>query len=363
MASPLVQVSWDQCLLEPAPDRQAEAALRRETGAAPGWVRYYLSCPWLPRAAVRLGTDNSLLVHLDFPTVDLIGLVVSREHSCRYCYAATRMQMRILGMTEERMQRLEQRLSSGDLDARTAAAVRFARRMARSAPLVTRQEVEQLSDTGFSDAEIREIAYVVASVAFFNRISTIPALPPYTWEQLADRWFIRLMRPVMARVMQGGRKRGQFVAFARPPEGPFAGVLLQFEGSPIGPALACVLEEMWASPILSRQCKALMFAIIGRGLGCERSGGEMRGILEVEGLAPADVEQILAHLGGPGVGRDETALLAFARDSIWYEPVQIQRRARELRERLSTVQFVEALGVVSLANALCRLRAALPRQS
>lgn len=363
MASPLLQVSWDQCLLEPAPDRQAEAALRRETGTAPGWVRYYLSCPWFARAAIRLSPDNRLLVHLDFPTADLIGLVVSQEHSCRYCYAATRMQMRILGMTEERMQRLEQRLSSGDLEPRTAAAVRFARRMARSAPLITPQDVEQLRDAGFSDAQTLEIAYVVACVAFFNRISTIPALPPYTWEQLADRWFVRLLRPVMARVMQRGRKRGESVAFARPPDGPFAGVLRPFEGSPIGPALAGVLEELWASPILSRHCKALMFAIIGRGLGCESSATEMLGILEAEGLAPADAERILAHLGGPGVGRDETALLVFARDSIWYEPIQIQRRARELRERLSAAQFVEALGVVSLANALCRLRAALPRES
>ena len=77
MASPLLNVSWDQCLLDPAPDRAAELALRRETGAAPGWIRYFLSCPWLPRAAIRLGIDNGLLVHVDFSTVDLIALVVS----------------------------------------------------------------------------------------------------------------------------------------------------------------------------------------------------------------------------------------------------------------------------------------------
>jgi len=100
MASPLLDVSWDQCLLEPAPDLQAEAALRRETGSAPGWIRYFLSCPWLPRAAIRLGIDNKLLVDLDFPTVDLIGLVVSQENSCRYCYAVTRMALRALGMSE-----------------------------------------------------------------------------------------------------------------------------------------------------------------------------------------------------------------------------------------------------------------------
>ncbi len=360
MASPLLNVSWDQCLLEPAPDRQAEATLRRETGAAPGWVRYFLSCPWLPRAAIRLGIDNKLLVHLDFPTVDLIALVVSQEHSCRYCYAVTRMQLRILGMSEERMQQLEQRLASGDLEPRAAAAARFARRMSRSTPLVTSQDLEPMRAAGYGDAEIREIAFVVACIAFFNRICTIPALPPQSWEQLADRWFARLFRPLLARSMRGMRKRGQPALFARPPEGPFAGLLRQFEGSPIGPVLASALEDLWASPILSRHCKALMFAVVGRGLGCERSREEVARVLEADGLPPVDAERILAHLGGPGLDADETALLAFARDTIWYEPIQIQRRARELRERLSAAQFVEALGVVALANSLCRLCAALP---
>ena len=115
MASPLLNVSWDHCLLEPAPDRQAEAALRRETGSVPGWIRYFLSCPWLPRAAVQLSVYNKLLLHLDFPTLDLLELVVSRENACRYCYSMTRLQLRMLGMSEPRMQELEQRLARGDV--------------------------------------------------------------------------------------------------------------------------------------------------------------------------------------------------------------------------------------------------------
>ena len=235
--------------------------------------------------------------------------------------------------------------------------------MTRASPLVTPQDLESLRAAGYSDAEIREMAFCVAFIAFFNRISTIPALPPHSWEQLADRWFIRLFRPLYARMVRGWRKRGQPASFARPPEGPFAGLLLQFEGSPIGPVLASALDDLWVSPILSRQCKALMFAVVSRGLGCQSSHDEMARVLEAEGLKAADAEQILAHLGGPRLGADETALLAFARDTIWYEPIQIQRRARELRERLSAAQFVEAVGVVALANSLCRLRAALPRRT
>jgi alkylhydroperoxidase family enzyme len=351
-------------LLEPAPDRQAEAVLRRETGAAPSWVRYFLSCPWVAKVSIGLGIENALLVHLDFPTTGLISLVVSQEHSCRYCYAAARMQMRILGMSEERMQQLEQRLADGaNLEARAATAVRFARRMARCTPLVCAQDLEPMRAAGYSDAEIREIAFVVACVAFFNRISTIPALPPYGWEQLADRWYVRLFRPLIARILSSGAKRGEPVSFARPPHGAFSSLFMQFQGSPIGPALAFAMDELWSSSILSRRCKVLMFAVIGRGLGCQASSDEMTSMLEAEGLSQTESERILAHLGGPGVTADEALLLSFARDTIWYEPITIQRRARELRARVSAAQFVEALGVVALANALCRLRAALPHES
>ena len=361
MASPLLQVTWDECLLEPAPDRQAEAALRRETGSAPGWIRYFLSCPWLSRAAIRLGIDNRLLVHLDFPTVDLIGLVVSRENACRYCYAVTRMQLRILGMSEERVQQLEERLARGELEPKTAAAVHFARRMTRATPLVTPDDLEPLRSAGYTDTQIREMVFVVAFISFFNRISTFPALPPHSWEGYADRWVVRLLRPVYARMVRGWRQRGAPAAFTHAPTGPFAGVLMQFEGSPIGPTIATALAELWSSATLSSQCKALMFAVIGHGLGCQRSRSEMSRILEAEGVPQIEADAILTHLGGPGVGAVERALLSFARDTIWYEPIQIQRRARELRQCVSAAQFVEAIGVVALANALCRMCAALPQ--
>jgi len=46
------------------------------------------------------------------------------------------------------------------------------------------------------------------------------------------------------------------------------------------------------------------------------------------------------------------ALGAFLRG---YQPAGIQRRARAVRDRLTRPEFVEAVGVWVLANALCRL--------
>jgi hypothetical protein len=50
-------------------------------------------------------------------------------------------------------------------------------------------------------------------------------------------------------------------------------------------------------------------------------------------------------------------LVPFARETIWYEPAMLQRRARSLRDRLSPTQLLEATGVTALANGLCRMNA------
>lgn len=75
--------------------------------------------------------------------------------------------------------------------------------------------------------------------------------------------------------------------------------------------------------------------------------------------AAEDLDRTLAHLGGPGADELETLVADFARDTIWYTPLEVQRRARTLRDALTVEQFVEVVGVASLANALCRLAAAV----
>jgi AhpD family alkylhydroperoxidase len=359
MGSPLLQVAWDACLLEPVRDRAAEQNLKREVGSAPAWSRYFWTCPWFTKAVIRLPYDFGLLVHLDFETADLVSLVVSQENSCRYCYASARAMLRLMGLSEERMQALEKRLVVPELEPRAAAAVKFARRMARANPLAGAPDRAALQQAGFNADEIRELAFVVANTAFFNRLSTIPALPPHGYEQAPDRWFVRLLRPIVARVIKGWRRRGVPTAAPAAATGMFAGLVRQYDGSPVAPVLVQTFDELWASPILTRRTKALMFATIAQGLGCPISRSEACALLTVDGLTEAQVASILAHLDSPELDGRERALLAFARDTIWYEPQQIQKRARRLHEQIGTPGFVEALGVATLANAMCRLAAVM----
>jgi alkylhydroperoxidase family enzyme len=141
------------------------------------------------------------------------------------------------------------------------------------------------------------------------------------------------------------------------PAYPYAGLVKAFAGSPIAPALARTLEDMWASPALTRRCKLLLFAIIAHGLGCQPCASEAALALQKEGMSDTALAGVLAHLDAPGLDAHERLLVAFARETIWYEPAPLQRRARGIRDQLSATQFLEAVGVVSLANGLCRLGA------
>jgi hypothetical protein len=47
--------------------------------------------------------------------------------------------------------------------------------------------------------------------------------------------------------------------------------------------------------------------------------------------------------------------MEFARETVWYRAAPIQRRAREVRDRIGVTAFVDLIGIASLANGLCRL--------
>jgi alkylhydroperoxidase family enzyme len=100
-----------------------------------------------------------------------------------------------------------------------------------------------------------------------------------------------------------------------------------------------------------------MIAVIARGLGCEVCAPEVSETLQREGLKESTIAQVLNHLDAPELDDIERLLVPFARETIWFEPAPLQRRARMLRDRLPGPQLLEAIGVASLANGLCRMGA------
>src|SRR5262245_55884139 len=161
-------------------------------------------------------------------------------------------------MSEARVQELETRLADGDVEPRLAAVTAFARHMARSAPLVGDEERDALEKAGFGPEECREIAFVVAFMTFANRMTTIPAIPPYAAERQPDAWYFALLRPFFARALKALSSKP--VRVAPSPDPPFfARLVRSYEGSPIAPRLSELIDDMWTSPILGQRTKALMF--------------------------------------------------------------------------------------------------------
>jgi len=357
MAAALAHVAWEPCLVDAQRDRALESYARRKLGMPMPNIRYFAPVPWLARAMIDLHPEFGLLRHLDHSDADVIALVVSQENSCRFCHAAIRMMLWAQGLSEARIQRIEQDLSRAELPAKTLAAIAFGRAQSRVGPQGAREARQELRKAGISDEERKEIAFAVGFTDFSNRIHTIAAIPSHSFERMPDQIHVRLLRPLLKRIVQKHRFRGRETPLEAMPSYPYGGLVKAYAGSPIAPVLGRTIEEMWASPHLTRRCKLLMLAVIARGLGCEMCVAELGGALQQEGLDGAAVTQILTHLDAPQLDEIERLLVRFTRETIWYEPAAIQRRARALRDRLSGPQFLEAIGVASLGNGLCRMGA------
>jgi alkylhydroperoxidase family enzyme len=355
VASTLEHVAWESCLIEPAPDRELEAYARRRQGIANPALRYFGPVPWLARALVDLHPEYGLLIHLEQRVADLVSLVVSQENSCRFCYAAVRAMLWSQGMSLARIQGIEHDLTRADLSPRTVAAIAFGRSQSRSGPAGARAARAAIQSAGIGADELKEIAYVVGTTDFANRVHTIPAIPTRPIERMPERLHMRLLRPLVGRLLKSRHSRGRATPLDRVPPHPYVRLVTAYAGSPIAPVLARTLEQMWASPHLTRRCKLLMLAVVARGLACEVCAPEIGEALQQEGLTAATIGQVLRHLDAPELDTVERLLVPFARETIWYEPALLQRRARGLRERLTGPQFLEAIGVAALANGLCRM--------
>jgi len=350
------EIEWDACLLEPRASAEFKRRYRRETGRPDATARYFLGVPWIEDVMIAFSIELGNRVSIDPNLADLAGMVVSQDNSCRFCFASMRAFLRILGMSQARISQLEQELLTADFSAAERAALEFARRVSRANPLPAAEDVERLRAHGFSELQIAELAGVIGLHLFFNRLATICALPPQEMEELPDRWYMRLLRPLIAVQLRRIRRQSQPIAL-RPDEreGPFSHVVVGLDGLPVARALRAALEGMWNSTLLSRRAKALVIAVVGRALGCPLSEDEAARLLLAEGLDRGRLDEILAHLTSPILDPVEQVAVSFAPETVWYEPAQIQRRGREVMQVLSREQFIELVAVASLANVLCRL--------
>jgi len=353
--SGLQHIEWEECFVEARPDPRLEQEVKKAVGFSMPVTRYFTAVPWVVHSLAALHPSRCPPVFASFTLSELIALVVSQDNSCRFCYATTRIAMRLLGASEHRIQELEHDLSSAGVSLTERAALEFARRVSRANPLACADDWRALRQAGLEDLAVKEVAFLAAVNVYFNRAMTLTAVPVETVEQLPERWLFRLVRPVVGRMMRSRQQRGQLRAQGLEAEGPFAYLVRALDRLPGARGLRDVLADAWGTTVLPRRTKAMVFAVVARGLDCPLSEQEAVRVLLEEGLTSADVAEILARLASPKLDELEALVVPFARETIWYRPVHVQRRGRELRERLSNEQFVELVGVAALANSVCRM--------
>jgi alkylhydroperoxidase family enzyme len=351
----LLDVEWEPSFLEPIRDPELERWSHGELGYPPSdGLRFLVPCPWLARAMVKLG--GLALAHLEHDQADLVTLVVSRDNSCRLCYAGARNLLRIAGMQPKQIDRLEEGLLGAEQQTASQLALDFARRLSRSNPPPDKDDQKALIEAGYTPEQVKELAYATANYVFINRATTFTAMPNERMERLAAGWSMYLLRFFAHKVVRQRRRPARAVPLPDDLERrPFGRLLRGLDGLPAAAKLLGILDEAWSSPFLPRRAKALAFAVVGRGLGSRDCEREAVRVLVEEGLARAKVDEILAHLGSPELDPTEATVVRFARETIWYQPATIQRLGREVNAEIGTPAFLELVGITALANALARL--------
>jgi AhpD family alkylhydroperoxidase len=349
-------IEWEECLLPPVANADVERRLRKAFGQVPPGLLSITPCGWLTESLLIMQTTNGLLVHTDLEVSELVWLAVSQDNSCRYCYAARRGLLRTLGLSESRIRHLEQESFSTDAASREGRAIDFARRLSRSSPHLGPADLEAMSEAGFSDEEISELAFLTCLIIFFNRFSTMLALPFAPLEAFPNQPLVRLARPLLARLLRSRRVLGERQSLqADQRSGPFSYLVLALDGLPSAGRLREVLDLAWDSGGLPERTRLLIFAVIARGIGCPKAEAEARRLTLEQGLDADEFEEILAHLGSDSLDANEALILPFARETIRIEAADIQRKTRALKDEIGAEACLEVIGLTSLANMLCRL--------
>jgi alkylhydroperoxidase family enzyme len=358
MAQLLDEIQWGAPLLAPDIDPAWEAELKRRGGNASEVDRRIAPSPWIREACLGINTGrvSAISAHL----FNVAALVTSQENACRYCYGANRAYMKMLGYSESYIRRIEQDVHLAELDEKERALVAFCRNLARSRPRPARAELDELVRLGYTREAAHEIALWIALGCFYNRISILIASPPERgfegWVDAKGRWFA-LAGPVM-RLLAERRRRGRPDAAATAAvlgAGVYGSVLAPLAGLPGATIMKAALDGAFASPVLSRGTKALMFAIVARSLDCHPSEAEARRLLAADGFSAAEIDQALATLESARVPKAEARLLPWVRDTVHFQTGQIQGRTREIAAALGNAAALEAIGVAALANATVRL--------
>lgn len=360
MAQLLNEIPWEATpLLEPAGDTAWESVVKKRVGNVSEADRRVAGSPWIRQLCLDITAFRPFVMppHL----LPIGAMVTAQENSCRYCYGANRAYMKILGYSEGYINRIERDLHLAEIDEKDRIFIAFCRNLARSRPRPAKAERDALVASGFSPLAVQEMALLIACGCFFNRIGVMIALPP---EQGFERFangpvgkIVGLIGPVMMKAMAFRQRRRQD-AIATQSEltrGPFGAVVGTLYGLPGATLVRNGVDAAFASSVLPKAAKALMFAVVARTLGCRISEAEATKVLVEDGFAQEEIDRALTSLDSPRLSRRDARLLPWVRNTVHYQTNRLQVETKAIAGEADSRVLLEAIGTAALANAMVRL--------
>ena len=361
MALLLNEIEWGEPLLPVVPDPAWEAEMKSRGGRPNNVDLRMAPLPWLREFCFSARTYFYSVAVMPERLFSMVAMVVAQENSCRYCYGLNRALLKILGYSEAFIDGVERNMRVAELDDKESAVLAFCRNLARSRPRPARSEAEALIKLGYSPLAVAEIAACVAGSCFYNRVITMTACPPQDDLERASSGPVEVLKGIAATFMQGIAARRQLTRQIVPldavvlAEGPFGSVVATLAGLPAAAGVKAAVDGAFASTVLSRSAKALMFAVVARALDCGRSEAEARKLLRSEGMDDPEIDTALAVLQSKRLAPREAGVLSWTRDTVSYQTPVMQKQTRLLSAEIGDAAVLEAIGIAALANCIVRL--------
>ncbi|PLY13401.1 carboxymuconolactone decarboxylase family protein [Sulfurimonas xiamenensis] len=123
--------------------------------------------------ATDMMVQNYLLneTTLPYDIKEAIALLISIENGCKMCVDVHKNIAKMLGLSEEKIEKILHGVDSVDTDEKGKSLLRFCIRASqKDSYKILKEEIDALKDLGYSDVQILE---AVAITGYFNYINTL----------------------------------------------------------------------------------------------------------------------------------------------------------------------------------------------
>jgi uncharacterized peroxidase-related enzyme len=160
---------------------QAQARL----GYVPNYTKLFSLRPAVYAAWSNL--LNSIRGHLDTRRYELVTLAAARAMRSSYCLLAHGSILRQQFYSAAQLTAITSDFTTADLDPADIVMMEFVDKVVRDAAAITTDDVQQLREHGFSDAEIFDLTAAATARCFFSKLlDALGADPDAAYLQLED---------------------------------------------------------------------------------------------------------------------------------------------------------------------------------